>query len=252
MRRIFSQVYKNWILLRRNHFRLFDVTIWPLVLLFSITLFVGFLGGRPDIIGMVVMGIAGWRAVYHLQMEMNTGYMDEYWSNSINHFLTTPIRIMEFLIGSIITGVLKLVIVVTAYIIIGKYVFGFSIPSWPMFLMGLAILSLFGIAIGMMTLGLNIVFHEHSFAFTWAIADVVVLISGVYYPITIFPKAIQVISSAIPATYGFNVLKSMLGFATVNYLMLGITLLVWLGLGAAVLAVCYRYAKRHGRLGKGG
>ncbi len=45
-KRVYSQVYKNFLVMIRNYFRLFDVTIWPIILLFSITLFVSFVKAR--------------------------------------------------------------------------------------------------------------------------------------------------------------------------------------------------------------
>jgi ABC-2 type transport system permease protein len=252
IQRVLSQVYKSMVLVKRNQFRLFDVTIWPLTLLFSITLFVGFVAGDPRLIAMVILGIAGWRAIYHMQMEMNTGYMDEYWSNSLNHFIISPIRWIEFFVGTIIVGVIKFLFVLVVYLLVGYFVFGFTIPNVPLFIVGILFLSLYGISIGLITLGFNVIYHENAFAFTWALADVLVLFAGVYYPISIFPQAVQVFSRLLPATYGFEVMKSMLGFGTVNYGMLILTSLAWFLAGIAVFFLCVRHAKNIGRLGKSG
>jgi ABC-2 type transport system permease protein len=158
----------------------------------------------------------------------------------------------EFIIGSIIVGVIKFLIVMTVYLLVGKYLFGVTVPSVWLFMLGIFVLFIFGISIGMLTLGLNILYHENSFAFTWALPDILVLTCGVYYPISIFPQWVQAISSVIPARYGFDILKSSLGLATVNYTMLVITMIVWFALGILVLTHCYHYAKRHGHLGKSG
>ena len=65
--RAYSQLYKGGKLLFKNPFRWFDVTVWPLILLFSLTLFVSFVGNDPRLVTLVVLGVMGWRAVYHAQ-----------------------------------------------------------------------------------------------------------------------------------------------------------------------------------------
>src|SRR3989338_11466158 len=116
LRRVFSQVYKNVLITKRNYLRLFDVTVWPLILLFSITLFVDFFSGDSSLISMVILGVTGWRAVYHMQIDMATGYMEEYWSNSLNHFLISPLRMAEFIIGNTIAGVIKFMLMFGLYL----------------------------------------------------------------------------------------------------------------------------------------
>ena len=154
IKRIQSQIYKNYYVLLRNFFRLFDVTVWPLMLLFSITLFVNFVQADSKVVAMVILGVTGWRAVYHMQIDITTSYMEEYWSHSLNHFIISPIKIFEFVIGNAITGFLKFLFVLTVYLIIGYYVWGFYLVNIPMFIFGIFVLCVFGIALGLISLGI--------------------------------------------------------------------------------------------------
>ena len=250
LNRVYSQVYKNILVMWRNYFRLFDVTVWPLIPLFSITLFVNFVQGDASIVAMVILGVTGWRAVYHMQIDMTTSYMEEYWSHSLNHFLISPLRMVEFILGNIITGLLKFFFVLALYLIIGKLIFAFSIANMWLFVLGIFSLSIFGIAIGMLSMGIIIIYHENAYTASYIIPDLLVLLSGVYYPISIFPEAVQSIVKFIPAVYGFDILKSIIGLAEVNYAMLIATTLIWLAASLLFFSACYRYARKNGKLGR--
>ncbi len=250
IKRIQSQIYKNYYVLLRNFFRLFDVTVWPLMLLFSITLFVNFVQADSKVVAMVILGVTGWRAVYHMQIDITTSYMEEYWSHSLNHFIISPIKIFEFVIGNAITGFLKFLFVLTVYLIIGYYVWGFYLVNIPMFIFGIFVLCVFGIALGLISLGIIIIYHDNAYTAAYIFPDMLVLLSGVYYPITIFPQTLQNIVKFIPAVHGFNVLKSTIGLATIDYFMLITTSIVWLVFASFFLSFCYNYAKRKGKLGR--
>ncbi len=247
---IYSQLYKNFTLLFRNYFRLFDITIWPLTLLFSIALFVNFMDASPAITAMVILGVTGWRAVYHLQFDLITSYMDEYWGHSLNHFLISPLRHIEFMLGNILTGLIKFVFVLIIYLLLGKFLFSFTLINIPQFIIGILALSLFGVILGIIGMGLVTLYHDNAYTAAYIIPDLLVLLSGVYYPITIFPAAVQKFIAFIPAVYGFDILKSTIGLGTANYPMLVITTLVWLVLAILFFVLCFNHAKKTGRLGR--
>ncbi len=250
IRQIYSQVYKNFKILTRNYFRLFDITIWPLTLLFSISLFVRFVQASPEIIAMVILGVTGWRIVYHMQIDIATSYMEEFWSHSLNHFLISPLRWIEFIIGNVITGMIKFAFVLIMYLVVSKAVFGFTVTNIPLFALGLGVLGIFGITLGLMTMSLVMLYHDNAYTAAYIVPDLLVLLSGVYYPISIFPAAVQPIIKVIPAVYGFNILKSTIGLAQVDYPMLAITTIAWLVLSILLFVYCLNYAKKTGKLGR--
>jgi len=188
--------------------------------------------------------------VYHMQIDMTTTYMEEYWSNSLNHFLITPLKWIEFFIGNIIMGIIKFSFVLMMYLVIGFALFSFKIADWPVFLLGIGALSMFGIILGILTMGIIVLYRENAYTTSYIVPDLLVLLSGVYYPITIFPQAVQSFVKYIPAVYGFDILKSTIGIADADYRMLFLTTSVWLIVAVLFFAFCYRHAKKQGKLGR--
>ncbi len=246
--RAFSQAFKNFRLLFKNPFRWFDVTLWPLILLFSITFFVSYLQSDARVIAMVILGVMGWRAVYHAQMEIASNYMEEYWSNSLTHLFITPIRTIEFVLGGIASGVFKFMLVFFMFYIIGIFLYGLVIPDPFTFFVAVCFLFVYGISLGMITLGMMFLFTSEAFSLSFTVPDIFVLISGVYYPITVLPGPVQTLAMLLPSTHAFNMIKSTLGFAQYDFGALVILSIAWFLLSYAFLEFTFRRAKKTGKL----
>lgn len=250
IQRISAVVYRDIIIMKRNLFRFFDLTLWPLILFLSLTLFVAYVEDDPVILGVVVLGVTGWRAVYHAEIEFAQHYLDEHWSGMLGHYLVSPITLVEMIIGNVIVGISKFIIVAAGYFFLAKIMFNFTVINWPLVILGLIVLTIFGIIIGLFSLGICFIYHENAFAVSYILPDLLVLASGVYYPITVFPIMMQKVIHFIPAYYGFEILKASLGAGTVMLPELIATTLLWLVGGIMFLEATKRYAMRKGLFAK--
>jgi ABC-2 type transport system permease protein len=243
---VLAIVYRNFIVIRRNLFRLFDITLWPLILFLSLTLFVDYLEQDASVIGMVILGVMGWRAVYHAQIEFAQSYMDQHWSGMLGHLFVSPIKIKEYLLGNLLLGIGKFVLVCSGYVLLAMFMFDYTFVNVGVIAIGLVSLLIFGVIIGLFTLGLCLIYHENAFAISYILPDLIVLSSGVYYPITVFPTIVQKIVVFFPTYYSFEILKSAIGMGTMNVPLLIVTLLVWFVAGVAFLNWAIRYTKKKG------
>jgi ABC-2 type transport system permease protein len=248
LRRILSQTYKTCIIVKGNHFRLLDVTIWPLVTFLSVILFAGFAGAGPSILGVVVVGSIGWRLLFQFQMEPSLAVMDEYWDHSLEHLMVAPLRIAELLIGGLLTGLLKSVIAVTILLSTAFALFGYAPALSGTLLAGIAAIFCCGAVFAILGLGVVVLKGNQSYAYVFATSDVLAAFSGVYYPTTAFPPVVHAIVQALPTTHAFDLLKESVGVGTAQPWMLILTLAVWF-VGASVFcAWAFRKARREGRL----
>jgi len=245
-KRVFAIVYQNFILIQRNLFRLFDITLWPLILFLSLTLFVDYVKDDAAILGMVILGVMGWRAVYHAQIEFSQSYMDQHWSGMLGHLLVSPLQIKEFLLGNLILGVSKFIFVCVGYVFLATFIFGYTFTHLWLIAVGLSSLLLFGVILGLFTLGICFIYQENAFAISYILPDVIVLASGVYYPITVFPTLVQKIVVYFPTYYSFEILKTAVGVGTVNIPWLVGTMLMWLIAGILFLRWSIHYTKKKG------
>ena len=236
--------------MRRNMFRFFDITLWPLILFLSLTLFVKYLDQGEVILGTVIMGVTGWRAVYHAQIEFSQNYMDQYWSGMSGHFLISPITLGEFIVANVIVSVLKFFCVGAMYFLLAKFLFHHTFVNWQLIGIGLLVLGIFGIILGLITLGICFVYHENAFAVSFILPDLIVLWSGVYYPIDVFPEIMQTIAHFFPTYYGFEILKASVGMGTINIPWLVGTMMLWLVGAVLFLSWAKKYTMKKGLFAK--
>lgn len=241
-----AELYKNILMMQRNLFRLFDITIWPIILFFSITLFLRFVNPSSAVLSMAITGLIGWRAVYFMQIESNSAYMDDYWNSNTTQQFAAPLKIVHVIIAGLISGLLKFLIVLAIYLFIAFTFFSYHIPDMTVFIIGVTYLAIVGAIVGIMMLALVILYREKAITVTFMLPDLLVLLSGVYYPITIFPDWLVTFVHILPTFYGFELLKSMVGLGSVDYPAMIICALVWFIAAIIILSLAIKKAKKDG------
>jgi ABC-2 type transport system permease protein len=105
---------------------------------------------------------------------------------------------------------------------------------------------------------LPLLYPERGAQMTNAVAAILLLISGVYYPIETLPGWLQRIAAASPATYVIRGMRACLleGESTGKllptvFLLIGIGVAI-IGLGLIIFRYVETYAKRAGRLKRSG
>jgi ABC-2 type transport system permease protein len=114
------------------------------------------------------------------------------------------------------------------------------------------------VGIGIMAATLPLLFTERGAQMTFVIEALLLLISGVYYPVTVLPGVVQAVSHLSPATYILTGIRtsllsnpsesSLLG-ALIPLAVIGV---VTVPLGMWLFAQAEHYAKRTGRLKRSG
>ena len=241
-----AELYKNSILFRRNWFRFFDISVWPIILFFSITLFLRFVSPTAAIMSMAITGLIGWRAVYHFQIETNMAYMDSYWARNTAQEFASPLKIKYLIIAGIIAGSLKYLVVLTLYLIFAYTLFSFTIVDLFKFVIGIVYLCFVGLTLGMIVFSYVLVYTEKAITFAFMVPDLFVLLSGVYYPISIFPDIVVKFVHILPTFYGFELLKSMVGLGTADYPGMIIVGSIWFIAALIFLSYSIKKARKIG------
>jgi ABC-2 type transport system permease protein len=250
IRRVLAHAFHILVAARRDTFRLFDVTLWPLVLFLSMTLFAGTFTHSRHVIGVIVLGALGWRIIYHFQMEAVQLYMDNYWMGMIEHVMISPVRWWEFILGGAISAVAKIAVIALLFLGLGRAVFHFTVQDWPATLAGFGACACCGLVLSVFSLGVAFLKRGDAFAFIFAFPDAVAVLSGVFYPVTVFPAPVRLLAETLPTTHAFNLLKATLGLAPWEPLRFLGTWVLWLALGLAFTSWALAKARREGRLVK--
>jgi len=184
----------------------------------------------------------------------------ERWEGTIEYTFMAPLSRPAHLLGmgafAVLYGVLRTVLlfgVVAAFL--GVH---FGHPDFASATLVLAISSVSFVGIGMMTAVLPLISPEKGTQLGFIAQGLLLVVSGVYYPVSVLPQWMQWISVVSPATYTLEgARRAVLDGAGTGALWGDIWPLIVIGaiavpLGLYVFSLGERYAKRHGRLKRSG
>jgi ABC-2 type transport system permease protein len=184
----------------------------------------------------------------------------ERWEGTIEYTFMAPLSRPAHLLGmgafAVVYGVLRTVLlfgVVSAFLDVT-----FVHADFAAAMVVVAASSFSFVGIGMMTAVLPLISPEKGTQLGFIAQGLLLVISGVYYPVSVLPQWMQWLSVVSPATYTLEgARKAVLDGTGVAGLWSDIWPLLLIGViaipaGLAVFAAGERYAKRHGRLKRSG
>ena len=184
----------------------------------------------------------------------------ERWEGTIEYTFMAPLSRTIHLFGmgifAVLYGVVRAGIVFTVIALF----FGLNMPdaNFGAALVLLAIASVSFIGIGMMTAVLPLISPEKGTQLGYIAQGLMLVVSGVYYPVEVLPTWMEWISKISPATYALRgIREAILEGTGVGALWGDIWPLIVIGivsipLGLAIFQRGERYAKQHGKLKRSG
>jgi ABC-2 type transport system permease protein len=223
------------------------------------------LGGGQDIDGRylvlyLVIGTLVWRYLSMIFYWITEVISIERWEGTIEYTLMAPIRRITHMAGQTFFAVVYSMLFTA--IILAVTVVLFEIDLSNANLAGGAVMLLAGslsfIGVGVMGSILPLLFPERGAQMTHVIIALLLLVSGVYYPISVLPPLLQKLAVFSPATYVLDGTRRAFleGMPTSELwpyvwptLIMG---LIAIPLGLWVFGQAERYAKRTGKLHRNG
>jgi ABC-2 type transport system permease protein len=184
----------------------------------------------------------------------------ERWEGTIEYTFMAPLARWVHLGGMGAFAVLYGVLRTAALFAVVALFFGLSFPhaDFGAALLLLAVASVSFVGVGMVTAVLPLISPEKGAQLGFIAQGFLLVVSGVYYPVSVLPQWMQWLSTVSPATYALEgIRKAVLDGAGVGAVWGDLWPLLVLGavsipLGLAVFRAGERYAKRHGKLKRSG
>jgi ABC-2 type transport system permease protein len=198
----------------------------------------------------LVVGTLIWRYLSLIFYWITDVIAMERWEGTIEYTLMAPIRRVTHMAGQTLWSVIYSL--VSTGIILAVTVAIFHIDLSQANLLGGIVMMLAGslsfIGVGIMGSVLPLLFPERGSQMTHVIIAVLLLVSGVYYPVDVLPSLLQRLAIYSPATYVLDGTRQALleGMPTILMGMVAIPVGLW------VFGLAERYAKRSGKLHRNG
>jgi ABC-2 type transport system permease protein len=174
------------------------------------------------------------------------------WSRNLGHLFVSPIRSWEMATGIIIAALLRTLLGLVPVSLMAWAFFGYDIYTLGLpLIVFFAILQMFSWSIGLAMSGMIMRVGQSAESFAWAAVFILMPLSGVYYPVSVLPKWLQVISYGLPPAYVFEGMRAILLEKTVHWHGLAIAFglsVVYLVIGFQIFQWFFRLSRRAGTL----
>ena len=182
----------------------------------------------------------------------------ERWEGTIEYTFMAPLSRAMHLGGSGVFAVLYGLIRAALLFLVVALFFGLSMPdanfAAALLLLVIASVSFFGI--GMMTAVLPLISPEKGAQLGFVGQGMLLVVSGVYYPVSVLPSWMEWLSTISPATYALRGIRASIldgaGIAWADVWPLLVIGTFSIPLGLYIFSIGERYAKKHGKLKRSG
>lgn len=192
-------------------------------------------------------------AIQVCQLDVAYVLLYDVWSKAVKHDFMTPVRIRHLLFGPLFVGIARggtvfLILMGASYFI---FDFDFTVPGALPMCLFVSGLFLSAAMVGMVVCILVLIFGNRAEVAAWSLVSLMLLLCGVYYPVSILPSWVGAVAEAIPPTYFLEYCRHFYGFEPTfpHVLAKGYaTVLAYLLLEVFVMKAALRRAKRAGIL----
>jgi ABC-2 type transport system permease protein len=256
--RIGAIVLRQFYLYRGSPQRILPIFIWVAVDILLWGFISRYLNGVahagfsfvPALLGAVLL----WDFHTRIMQGVTMAFFEDVWSRNFLNLFASPLGIAEYLAGLVITGIATSLVGLAVMMVMAWAVFGLSFMVYGTAIAPfLIVLFTTGIALGIFGAAIVLRLGPASEWLIWPIASFVSPFAGVFYPISVLPLWMRVISRALPPSYVFEGMRTVVdgGRAPWDRLALGGGLaIVYVGLACWFFASVYRYAIRAGLIAR--
>ncbi len=221
---------------------------------------IGVESNDPQKVMFLVVGAVVWGFLSIIFQEVSDCIAWERWEGTLEYTFMAPIKrlthVLGMCLGAMVYGTVRTLVIlgvvsVFLHLSLAKANLGAA-------LLVLAVSSLSLMGLGLLVAVLPLMSHEKGVQATHIVQACMLLVSGVYYDVSVLPRWVQPISTVVPATYTLRAMRAaILQGASVSDLLPTLGMLLVMGavlipMGLAVFQMGERYARRTGLLSRNG
>jgi ABC-2 type transport system permease protein len=227
-----------------------DIVLWGFITRYLDSVSASGINFVSTLLGAVLL----WDLFTRIMQGITTAFLEDVWSRNFLNLFATPLSISEYVTGLVLTGLAASTVGLAVMLGLAMPFFGL-----PFFAMGLLLIPLllvlfcFGIALGIFASALVLRLGPASEWLVWPLPALLSPFACVFYPLAVLPQWMRVIAYALPPSYAFEGLRSVVSGrppALAPLLWAAALALVYVALAGYAFDRVYRYAVRSGLLAR--
>lgn len=214
-RRVGAMVRRYWYLLRSSWPRVFDLIYWPAVQMLMwgfLQLYISQNAGFFARAGGVFIGaVMLWDILFRGQLGFSLSFLEEMYARNLGNIMMSPLRPAEFMSALMVMSIIRLSIGIIPVTLLAIWFFGFNLWGFGFALAAFFVnLILTSWSIGLVVAGLLMRNGMGAESMAWTLMFLLLPLICVYYPVSVLPHWLQYVAWALPPTYVFEGMRSLL------------------------------------------
>jgi ABC-2 type transport system permease protein len=245
--RAFAVTLRQFYLIRGSFTRVLPLFVWvalDIVVWGFITKFLnGVTQSGLNFVPLFLGAILLWDFLVRVMQGVSMAFLEDVWTRNFLNMFASPLRISEYLGGMVFSSILTSAIGLVVMLLLATGVFGLSFFAYGLMLVPfLLVLFLFGIALGIFGCAIVLRLGPASEWFIWPIPAFISPFVGVFYPLSVLPGWMRIISHLLPPSYVFENMRAIVqGHApSLSAVLLGGGMAI-----GYILLACWCFARIH-------
>jgi ABC-2 type transport system permease protein len=215
-RRVWGLVYRHLALFRRSWPRVLELMYWPVLQMVVWGFVTAYLAGVQNNVasvaaGVLLGGVLLWEAALRSQMGFAISFLEEIWSRNLGHVFVSPLRPSELVAGLVVMSLLRTCVGLAPALVLAFLLYGFGVWAMgPVVVVFFAMLMLMGWAVALGVTALILRHGAGAETLAWSVLFGLTPFCAVFYPVSILPWPMQLVSFALPATHVFEGMRAAL------------------------------------------
>ena len=165
----------------------------------------------PSIAIAILTGLVFWQIVWRSYYEVAVNLLQEFWNRNLINLFSTPLKVSEWSIALMLTGLFKICITVSFGALVVWILYALNIFSLGFAFLPFCIsLILSGWFMGFISASILIYFGQRMETLAWLTPYIFSPFCAVFYPVEALPGWAQMISYALPMTYIFEGMRMVI------------------------------------------
>lgn len=225
--RVSALLIRHLYLYKRSLPRLMDIFYWP-VLELLLWGFISVYLARMKLAGfnavtMILGAIILWELLSQSQKAVSVAFLEDVWERNLLNIFVTPLKVGEFLLSTILLGMVRIVLVSLVMAGMALVIYKFSIFTFGLALVPfMANLLLFGWILGLFTTAIILRYGTSAQILAFGFIFIIQPFSAVFYPVSVLPESIRFIAYIFPSTYVFEGMRAAAATGAASLRMLGL------------------------------